>query len=114
MNLIIIAHLVNIVVAGSVGTLLLLNHASMVSVFGDATPARSILLTMYLAIALMSLIALITPSLLTTITLVLFSFQILYKVSTLATVGFKNPVVWCNVAISVLLFTALLQVVGMG
>lgn len=105
-----IALLLNIVVAGSIGTLLLINHPSMDHVYGPATPARSILLTMYIAIAAVSLLALTFPPLTMSIAITLFSFQIVYKVATLGTVGIKNPVVISNLLISIILAVALYDV----
>ncbi|MEI8223804.1 MAG: hypothetical protein WCG20_01635 [bacterium] len=74
----------------------------MKKVFGDVTPARQILSSLYMAIAVASFVALALPQYGIAIALVLFPIQILYKLSTLVTVSSKsNPVIWCNLAISI-------------
>ncbi len=97
------SHIVNALVAGGIGILLLLNLPSMTAVYGEATPARSILTSVYLAIAAGSLFALIFPLHSIAIAKVLFPLQILYKFSTILTVGtITHPVVLSNLFISVL------------
>ena len=112
MELIIIAHIVNIIVAGSIGTLLLINHPSMARAYGDETPARSILMCMYLTTAILSGTALAFSAITIMVALVLFPFQIIYKVATVATVGIRNPIVIINLVIVILLAAALFRVVG--
>ncbi len=103
MLLVTLSHIVNVLVAGGIGMLLLLNLPSITAVYGEATPARSILTSVYLAIAVVSLFALIFPSYSIAIAKVLFPLQILYKLSTIITVGsIIHPVVVSNVLISIL------------
>lgn len=103
MTVVLISHVVNVLVAGSVGILLLLNAPGMVAVYGEASPARSILVSVYLAIAITSAFALLFPAYSIMIAKVLFPLQIIYKVSTIVTVGsITHPVVVSNVLISVL------------
>jgi hypothetical protein len=103
MLIVTLSHLVNVLVAGSIGILLLLNLPSMTAVYGEATPARSILASIYLAIATTSIVALIFPAYSLAIAKVLFPLQILYKLSTIITVGsIVHPVVASNVLISIL------------
>jgi hypothetical protein len=103
MIIVTISHIVNVVVAGSIAYLLFTNAPSMVAAYGEASPARAILSSVYLAIALVSAFALIFPVYSVTIAKVLFPLQILYKLSTIITVGtITHPVVTANVFISVL------------
>ena len=103
MFVITLSHIVNVFVAGGIGILLLMNFSSMTKVYGEATPARSILTSVYLAIAITSLFALIFPSYSLAIAKVLFPLQILYKISTIFTVGtIVHPVVVSNIIISAL------------
>lgn len=89
-----ISHLINVAVAGSMSFLLITNNRNTKDVFGEATPARQILSSLYLAIAATSAFALIQPQFAITIALVLFPLQIFYKLSTLVTVSSKhNPIV---------------------
>ncbi len=103
MSLIIVSHVVNVLVAGLMGILILLNNPSITAVYGEAAPARSILASIYLAIAVTSLFALIFPMYSIAIAKVLFPLQIIYKLSTVLTVGtITHPVVASNVLISLL------------
>jgi hypothetical protein len=73
----------------------------MVAVYGEASPARSILVSVYLAIAVTSALALLFPTYSIMIAKVLFPLQIIYKVSTIVTVGsITHPVVVNNLLIS--------------
>jgi hypothetical protein len=111
MLIVTISHLINVLVAGSIGTLLLLNLPSMTAVYGEVTPARSILASVYLAIAATSLFALIFPAYSIAVAKVLFPVQILYKVSTVLTVGtITHPVVISNLFISILHAISLLMI----
>lgn len=103
MLLVTLSHLVNVLVAGGMAFLLIINAAAMQDVYGQATPARSILASVYMAIAVTSLIALIFPTYSVAIAKVLFPLQILYKLSTIFTVGLiTHPVVVSNILISLL------------
>jgi hypothetical protein len=72
----------------------------MTSVFGDWTPARGILLSIYMAIAVASAALLVRPD--PRMASILLGLQIIYKVTTPFTVGtLKNPVVISNLVIAV-------------
>ncbi len=102
MYIVTISHIINVLVAGTMATLLIINVRHMAKVFGEVTPARQILSSLYLAIATASLVALIAPQFSILIALVLFPIQIFYKLSTLITVSNKsNPVIWWNLVISI-------------
>lgn len=90
----------NIAVLVPVCAVLILNVAPFVDVWGLATPARGILLSMYLSILILSVglwmqrnPMLVAP---------LLAMQICYKVTTPITVGtITNPVVISNLAIAI-------------
>jgi hypothetical protein len=105
MFLIILSLIVNVLVAGYMGTAIgfSLDRAlpGLDEVFGPDTPARRILACLYLAIAVTSIVAIANVNLRLPIILVLFPLQILYKLLTLFFVADRrNPVPWCNLAIS--------------
>jgi hypothetical protein len=104
MMLIIISYIVNILVAGMMGTLLFFNLGDrIIKVFGENTAARQILSCLYLSIAVFSTIGLVNQSYFLKIALILFPFQIVYKLLTLIAVrDRKNPVPYANLAISIL------------
>ena len=91
---------VNIAVLIPVCTVLILNIRPLVDVWGPATPARGILLSMYLSILFLSVglwlrrnPMLVAP---------LIAMQICYKLTTPITVGsLTNPVVISNIAIAI-------------
>ena len=91
---------VNIAVLIPVCTVLILNIRPLVDVWGPATPARGILLSMYLSILFLSVglwmrrnPMLVAP---------LLAMQICYKLTTPITVGsLTNPVVISNIAIAI-------------
>lgn len=90
----------NIAVLIPVCAVLILNVTPFVDAWGPATPARGILLSMYLSILILSIglwmqrnPMLVAP---------LLAMQICYKVTTPITVGtITNPVVISNVAIAI-------------
>ena len=86
------------------GTLLFFNSDSqIIEVFGPPTPARQILSCVYLSIAIMSSVALISKRKTISIAIVLFPVQIVYKILTLIAVSdILNPVPWSNLAVSIL------------
>jgi hypothetical protein len=86
------------------GTLLFFNsNSEIIEVFGPQTPARQILSCVYLSIASMSSVALISKSKTIPIAVVLFPMQITYKILTLLAISdILNPVPWSNLAISIL------------
>ena len=108
MTIIIISYIVNIIVAGLMGTLLFFNFKGkieerMVKVFGENTSGRQILACLYLTIAIFSVFGLFNETYFYKIALILFPFQILYKTLTLIAVKDKrNPVPYYNLAISIL------------
>lgn len=111
MLIITISHVINVLVAGGIGTLLLMNKPSMTKVYGEVTPARSILASVYLAIAATSIVALLFPAHSIAIATVLFPLQIVYKFMTFFAVrNINNPVVISNVIISVILLISLISI----
>jgi hypothetical protein len=104
MKFVYLSHIVNVLVAGMMGTLLFFNSDSqIIEVFGPQTPARQILSCVYLSIAIMSSAALISKSKTISIAIVLFPVQIVYKILTLIAVSdILNPVPWSNLAVSIL------------
>ncbi len=104
MGVILISLVVNILVAGFMGVAIgfrLLPR--MDRVFGPDPTARQILACLYLAIAAASIVALASGGLRLQIAVILFPFQILYKLLTLLLVtDRRNPVPWANLAISAL------------
>jgi hypothetical protein len=113
MSFLILSHVINVLVAGAIGLLLLMNIPAMTSVYGEATPARAILSSIYLSIAAASACALLFPEYSITIAKVLFLLQIFYKISTPFTVGtIKNPVVVSNLLISIVHTVSLCVILG--
>ena len=104
MKFVYLSHIVNVLVAGMMGTLLFFNiNSPILEVFGPETPSRQILSCVYFSIAIMSSVALISKSKIITIAVVLFPMQIVYKLLTLIAVSDKfNPVPWSNLAVSLL------------
>lgn len=105
MILIVLSLIVNILVAGYMGVAIgfSLQRAlpGLDEVFGQDTTARRILACLYLSIATTSIVGVFNEQLRLPIISVLFPIQILYKVLTLFFVtDRKNPVPWCNLAIS--------------
>jgi len=96
MKIVYFSHIVNVLVAGMMGTLLFFNlNSPIIEVFGPETPARQILSCVYLSIAVMSSVALISKSKIISIAVVLFPIQIVYKILTLIAVSdILNPVPW--------------------
>jgi hypothetical protein len=117
MTLIITSYIVNILVAGLMGTLLFFNFKGnlkerMLKVFGENTSGRQILACLYLSIAIFSVFGLFSETYFFKIAFFLFPFQILYKTLTLISVKDKrNPVPYANLAISILHIFSIYQVV---
>jgi hypothetical protein len=81
----------------------------MLGVFGESTPARGILLSIYFSILLSSVLLLIHRS--PKQVAVLLLVQVLYKISTPITVGtFYNPVVISNLIVATLHICTLLAI----
>jgi hypothetical protein len=100
-KLITLSLLANVIVLVPVCSLLALNGERATEVFGAPTPARGILLSIYFSILVSSAILLIEKSPKPVAALLLV--QIVYKISTPATVGaFQHPVVISNLIISAL------------
>lgn len=112
MVLIIIAHIINILVAGNFGILIFFRQNRRIDpVYGEETAGRQILGCIYLAIAIMSVWALVDVSLTIEIAKVLFPMQIVYKLLTLIAVrNKKNPVPWANLGISIFHAIALISI----
>jgi hypothetical protein len=90
--------LLNIVVLVPVCYGLATNAAWTIASYGIATPARAILLSVYVAILVGSVVLLLREPRLVA---VLLGLQILYKLTTLLTVGtLNNPVVMSNLGIA--------------
>lgn len=119
MTIIIISYIVNVFVAGLMGTLLFFNFKGkfqerMLRVFGQNTSGRQILACLYLSIAIFSIIGLFNEYYFYDLGLFLFSFQILYKTLTLVSVKDKrNPVPYANLVISILHGFSIYQIVKM-
>jgi CHASE2 domain-containing sensor protein len=103
MGLVVVAHLINILVAGYFGVLLLTGKSSeSVRAYGEDTAARQILACLYLSIALMSIVALVYTKWIVLIGAVLFPLQVIYKLLTLIAVKDKsNPIPRANLMISI-------------
>ena len=104
-----ISLVVNVAVLVPVCLGLVLDSGWTGSAYGGTTPARGILLSIYLAICILSLVLLIRRDF--TMAAPLLLVQVIYKVTTPITVGtLDNPVVISNLAIA-LLHTVTLVVV---
>ena len=97
--MVVLSLLINVVVLLPVCAGLLTDAPWATSVYGEGTPARAILLSIYLAIGLVSVLLLVhrEPKAVAALLLV----QVLYKVITPLTVGtLANPVVVSNLVIA--------------
>ena len=95
-----IGFLINILVAGFFG-ITLLNKKLHTKIYGVDSTSRQILSSLYLAITSISIFALFNENYLMKIALVLFSFQIVYKVLSVFLITDKrNPVLWSNLIIA--------------
>ena len=89
----------NILVLIPVCALLLVDSPRAAVVWGERTPARSILTALYLTILVGSIVFLFVPH--PEFVVVLLAIQILYKLLTLPLVGtLRHPVVLSNLAIA--------------
>jgi hypothetical protein len=98
-TLILLSLVLNIAVLIPVCTGLLTHTSWAEAAYGGTTPARGILLSVYLSIALVSALLLLIrdPKLVAALLLV----QVIYKITTPLTVGtLNNPVVISNLAIA--------------
>ena len=90
---------INVAVLLPVCVGLLADASWTTSAYGDGTPARAILLSIYLAIGLVSFLLLVRPEPKAVASLLLV--QVLYKVTTPLTVGtIGNPVVVSNLVVA--------------
>ena len=97
--MVVLSLIINVVVLLPVCAGLLMDASWTASVYGEGTPARAILLSIYLAIGLVSVLLLVhrEPKAVAALLLV----QVLYKVITPLTVGtLANPVVVSNLVIA--------------
>lgn len=108
MTLVIIALLLNICVAGFWGVQLVVRKLpATTAVYGTDTPARRILASVYLSIAILSAVALLWPTHTIAIATTLFPLQVIYKLLTVPIVGtIRHPVVLSNLIISLVLASA--------
>jgi uncharacterized membrane protein (DUF441 family) len=98
-GMLVLSLILNIAVLVPVSTGLLLDASWVVAGYGDRSPARGILLSIYLAILAVSAWLLVerSPELVAPLLLV----QVVYKVTTPATVGsLANPVVISNLLVA--------------
>jgi len=98
--MVVLSLLINVAVLVPVCAGLLVDASWTTSAYGEGTPARSILLSIYMAIGLCSVLLLIRrePKAVAALLLV----QVLYKVTTPLTVGtVVNPVVVSNLVVAV-------------
>jgi hypothetical protein len=92
--------LLNIVVLIPVCLMLIRNNPQFTAIYGGSTPARQILMSIYIAILVLSIFLLVVPN--KSMALSLFLVQIIYKLLTAWTVkDIKNPVVQSNLFIAV-------------
>lgn len=97
--MIVLSLLLNIAVLVPVTASLLFGAGWVREAFGEKTPARGVLLSIYIAIGLVSALLLVVPD--ARMTLALLLVQIVYKVTTPFTVGnWRNPVVLSNLGIA--------------
>jgi hypothetical protein len=109
MALLTVSLALNLVVLIPVCTGLMTRWARMTSVFGEWTPARGILLSIYLTIALASALLLAWPD--PNKAAVLLGLQVVYKLTTPFTVGtVRNPVVISNLVIAAVHVVTLLSI----
>ena len=108
--LLIFSHALNIVLAGSLGILLLTKHPKLEKNFGWDSPARQMFASIYLTIMLASLFALFFRGFIVDVALILFPIQIVYAVLCLFTVSQKkNPMIWINLGLSIILSVTFLS-----
>lgn len=108
-TLIYISLLVNVVVLTPILIFMSVNSPRVVWAWGDFTPARGILMSIYFAIFVASVLLVIKP--VPAFVFVVLLMQVIYKVTTPITVrSLKNPIVLSNLAISVLHVATLVSI----
>jgi hypothetical protein len=102
MAIIYVSFFINIVVAGFWGIVLFRNKLPNLSaVFGSDSPGIRILASLYSAIAIVSIFAIISPTYIVSIACMLFPLQIIYKILSVFSVNdLRNPVVISNIGIA--------------
>lgn len=101
--MIVLSLIVNVLVLVPVLVGLLRDSAGMADTFGVDTPARAILVSVYLAIALLSAVLLLAPpGARADLVPGLLAVQIIYKVITVALLGPTHPVALANLLIAAL------------
>ncbi|WP_237761366.1 hypothetical protein, partial [Legionella cherrii] len=94
------ALVINIVVLLPVIAGLILDANWITQAYGPKTPARQILLSIYLAIFVLSIALILMPN--SQIIIALLTIQIIYKITTPFTVNsWRNPVVVSNLIIAI-------------
>ncbi|MDP3275409.1 MAG: hypothetical protein Q8Q09_09460 [Deltaproteobacteria bacterium] len=112
-NVIYLSLVLNVVVLVPVCLGLLANAEWTLDAYGPSTPARGILLSIYLAIGLGSAALLLRPE--PRMVVVLLIMQVLYKLTTPWTVGtVRNPVVRSNLAIAAIHIVTLARLLRDG
>lgn len=107
--LIYISLIVNVAVLTPILIFMARNSPRVVFAWGDFTPARGILMSIYFAIFVASALLLIRP--VPAFVFVVLLLQVMYKVTTPLTVRSpKNPIVLSNLAISVLHVATLVSI----
>ncbi len=96
--------ILNAVIVFPVSVAMLTGQAGMETVFGPQSPARQILASVYLAIGLVSVVALAGlafgySSLVVPMAVGLLIMQVGYKLISVGTVGLGNPVVLTNLLV---------------
>jgi hypothetical protein len=99
---------VNILVLIPIIVLMLLRSPVIDTAWGSYSQARGILMSIYFAILVVSLLLLFTPA--PEFVFALLLVQVIYKVTTPLTVGIKNPVVISNLLIAALHVFTLLSI----
>ena len=110
-TLIYLSLILNIVVLVPIVVLMVVKSPLVDTAWGSFTAARGILLSIYFAILVASIVLLLLP--VTAFIAALLSVQVIYKVTTPFTVGtFRNPVVISNLVISAVHIVTLSSIVS--
>ncbi len=97
-QMITISLIINILVLIPVCTGLITDASWATASYGELTPARGILLSVYLAILVVSVFLLFHPD--PKLVATLLAVQIIYKLTTPFVVGISNPVIISNILIA--------------
>jgi hypothetical protein len=110
-TLIYLSLILNIAVLVPIVVLMVVKSPLVDTAWGSFTAARGILLSIYFAILVASIVLLLLP--VTAFIAALLSVQVIYKVTTPFTVGtFRNPVVISNLVISAVHIVTLSSIVS--